>query len=136
MLWFLPYIDMNQPWVYMCPPVLNPPPTSLPIPNSSGLFQCTGFECPASCIQLGLVIYFTYGNTHRISNFNGSTDMCSDAQRRAERNHCPFQSTVCISYNPLLKYRPYYPQQRIRPLLPLWIFTLSMYTDRRGVMLM
>ena len=22
--WFLPYIDMNQPWVYMCPPVLNP----------------------------------------------------------------------------------------------------------------
>ena len=26
--WFLPYIDMSQPRVY---PILNPPPTSLPI---------------------------------------------------------------------------------------------------------
>ena len=31
--WFLPYIDMSQPWVYMCLPVLNPPPTSFPIPS-------------------------------------------------------------------------------------------------------
>ena len=31
MLWFLPYINMNQPWVYRCPPILNPSPTSLPI---------------------------------------------------------------------------------------------------------
>ena len=30
----------------------------------SGLSQCTSFECPASCIELGLVIYFTYGNIH------------------------------------------------------------------------
>ena len=22
--WFSPYIDMNQPWVHMCPPILNP----------------------------------------------------------------------------------------------------------------
>ena len=29
-----------------------------------GLSQCTGFECPASCIELGLVIYFIYGNIH------------------------------------------------------------------------
>ena len=42
-------------------PILNPAPTSLPIP-SPGLSQCTGFECPFSCIKLGLVIYFTYGN--------------------------------------------------------------------------
>ena len=33
MWWVLPYIDMNQPWVYMCPTVLNPSPTSLPIPS-------------------------------------------------------------------------------------------------------
>jgi len=26
-LCFLPYIDMNQPWVYMGPPIPNPPPT-------------------------------------------------------------------------------------------------------------
>ena len=28
--WFLPYINMNQPRVHMCPAVLNPPPASLP----------------------------------------------------------------------------------------------------------
>ena len=34
-------------------PILNPPPTSFPIPSHpSGLFQC--FECPVSCIELGL----------------------------------------------------------------------------------
>ena len=31
--WFLLYIDMNQPWVYMCSPILKPPPTSLPTPS-------------------------------------------------------------------------------------------------------
>ena len=41
----------------------EPPPTS-PLPHPSGLFQSTGFECPTSCIQLALVIYFTYGNIH------------------------------------------------------------------------
>ena len=57
---------MNQPWGYLCPTVLNPPPTSFPIlhPHPSGSSQCTGFECPISCIELGLVIYFTYGNIH------------------------------------------------------------------------
>ena len=28
--WFLPYIDMNQPRVYMCLPVLNLPPNPIP----------------------------------------------------------------------------------------------------------
>ena len=28
--WVLPYIIKNQPWVHMCPSILNPPPTSLP----------------------------------------------------------------------------------------------------------
>ena len=31
--WFLPYIDMNQPWMYVCLTILNPPPTSLPTPS-------------------------------------------------------------------------------------------------------
>ena len=54
---------MNQPQVCMCSPVLNCPP--LPSPSHpSGLSQCTDFECPASCIELGLVIYFIYGNIH------------------------------------------------------------------------
>ena len=33
--WFLPYIDMNQKQVYMCPPILNPssffPPHPIPL---------------------------------------------------------------------------------------------------------
>ena len=32
--------------------------------HSYELSQFTGFECPVSCIKLGLVIYFTYGNIH------------------------------------------------------------------------
>ena len=31
--WLLPHINMNQPQVYMCPPILNPPPTSFPTPS-------------------------------------------------------------------------------------------------------
>ena len=56
---FLPYIDMNQPWVYMCSR-LPRPSTSHP----SGSSQCTSPEHPVSCIKPGLVIYFTYGNIH------------------------------------------------------------------------
>ena len=39
------------------PPILNPlpPPSS---PDLSGLFQSTGFGCPASCIKLALIILF------------------------------------------------------------------------------
>ena len=33
-------------------------------PHPSGLSQSTGFECPASCIKLALVICFTYGNIY------------------------------------------------------------------------
>ena len=29
----LPYINMNQPWVHMCTPILKPAPTSLPTPS-------------------------------------------------------------------------------------------------------
>ena len=61
--WFWLYIDMNQPRLYMCPSVLKPPPTSVPIPYL-WVVQSTGLEYPASCIKLALVIYFTYGNVH------------------------------------------------------------------------
>ena len=40
--------------------VSTPPSPSHP----SELSQCTGFECPVSCIELELVICFTYGNIH------------------------------------------------------------------------
>ena len=59
----MPYIHMNQPWVYMCSPSwhsLPPPSPSHP----SGLSHCTSLEHPASCIEPGLAMYFTYGNIH------------------------------------------------------------------------
>ena len=63
MWWFLSNTDVNQPQVYMCTPsrTLFPPPSPS---HPSGLSQCAGFECPVSCIELGLVIYFTNGNIH------------------------------------------------------------------------
>ena len=44
-------------------PILNPSPTS-PYSIPQGLFQCTSFECPVSCIELGLAIRFTYDNLY------------------------------------------------------------------------
>ena len=62
--WFLPYISMNQPQVYTCP--LHPKPHSPlpPDPIPLGLSQSTSFGCPASSIELTLVIYFLYGNVY------------------------------------------------------------------------
>ena len=50
--------------VYMCP--LHPePPTHLPPPpHPSRSSQSTDFGCPASYIQLSLVIYFTHGSVY------------------------------------------------------------------------
>ena len=39
---------MNQPWVHMCPPILNPPPASLPTPS---LWVDPGFSCPAGVLN-------------------------------------------------------------------------------------
>ena len=55
--WFLPYMHMTQPWVYMC----SPSWTSFPPPSPShpsGSSQCTSPEHPVSYIEPGLVIYF------------------------------------------------------------------------------
>ena len=61
--WFLPYTDMNQPWVYMCFPSWTPlPPPSASHPSGSS--QRTIPEHPVSCIEPELVIYFTYDNIH------------------------------------------------------------------------
>ena len=45
------------------PPSWTAPPPPSPL-HLSGLSQGTGFEYPASCIELALVTYFTYGNVH------------------------------------------------------------------------
>ena len=50
-------------WIsHGCTCVPHPEPPSL-LPHHLSP-QCTGFECPVSCIKLGLVIYFTYGHIH------------------------------------------------------------------------
>ena len=51
------------------PPTLSPLPSSSP-PHPSRLSQSTSFGCPASCIKLALVIYFTYGNIHVLMLFS------------------------------------------------------------------
>ena len=54
-------VSIVSPFTYLSPPswMLLPPSSQ---PHPSGLSQRTDFECPASCIHLSLVIYFTYGN--------------------------------------------------------------------------
>ena len=59
----LSYIDMNQPWVYMCSPSWTPLPPPSPS-HPSGSSQCTSPEHPVSSIEPGLVICFTYDNIH------------------------------------------------------------------------
>ena len=60
---FLPYFDLNPPWVDVCFPSWTPLPTPSPS-HPSGSSQCTSPEHPISCIELGLAIHFTYGNLH------------------------------------------------------------------------
>ena len=52
-------------------PILNPPPTSFPIPSHpSGSSQCTSPEHPVSCIEPGLAIRFTYDIMHVSMSFS------------------------------------------------------------------
>ena len=60
---FLPYIDMNQPCVYMCSPSWTPLPPPSPS-HPSGSSQCTSPEHPVSCFEPRRAIYFTYDNIH------------------------------------------------------------------------
>ena len=49
---------------YTCvPSILTPLPPPSPL-HLSGLSQSTNFMCPASCIELALVICLIYGNVH------------------------------------------------------------------------
>ena len=45
-------------------PILNPPPTSLPILGCSESSQCTSPGNPVSCMEPGLAIRFTYDIIH------------------------------------------------------------------------
>ena len=62
MWWFLPYSYMDQPWMHICTPILNPLPTSLPIPSH---WVASEHWFWVSCFMHGTftVICFIYGNT-------------------------------------------------------------------------
>ena len=49
---FLPYIDMNQPWIYMCSPSRSPLPPPSPS-HPSGSSQCTSPEHLSCASSLG-----------------------------------------------------------------------------------
>ena len=59
----LPYIDMNQPWVYMSSQSWTPlpPPTSYHLSGSS---LCTSHKHPVSCIEHRLAICFLHDSIH------------------------------------------------------------------------
>ena len=50
--WFLSYIDMNQPWIYMYSPSRSPLPPPFP-PDPSGSSQCTRSEHLSHASNLG-----------------------------------------------------------------------------------
>ena len=61
---FLPYINMNQLRVHVCPPILKHPPTSLPI---TSLWVVPEHRLWVHCFThwIALVIYFTYSSEER-----------------------------------------------------------------------
>ena len=56
--WFLPYISMNQPEVYICP---LPPSCSCPIPPLEVVAE-SWFEFPESYTKFPLAICFIFGS--------------------------------------------------------------------------
>ena len=63
--WFLPYINMNQPKVYICPLPLEPPSHFQPLPSALGCYR--GLVWAPWVIQqipIGIPFYFTYGNVY------------------------------------------------------------------------
>ena len=62
--WFLPYIHMNWPQVYMCPAASWTPSRLPPHLSPLGCPRAPALCHPASCIQLAQVFCFAYGNAH------------------------------------------------------------------------
>ena len=59
----LPYIDMNQPWVYMSSQSWTPLPPPTPY-HLSGSSPCTRPKHPVSCIKHRLAISFLHDSLH------------------------------------------------------------------------
>ena len=102
--------------VHVTPSWTPLPPASLSHP--SGLSQCTGLECPVSCIEIGLVIYFTYGNIHvSMLLFKSSQPSFSQSPKICCLYLCLF---CCLAYRVIITIFqiPY-----ICPNILYWCFT-------------
>ena len=71
--WFLPYTDMNQPWIYMCSPSWSPLPPPSPS-HPTGSSQCTSPEHLSHASNLGwwsvlpLIVYLFQRYSFRTSH--------------------------------------------------------------------
>ena len=102
-------------------PTLNAPSHLPPHHYPSGLSQCTSVECPVSCTELGLMIYFTYGNIH-VSCYS---------LKSSHPRLLPQRPKVCSLYLCLfccLAYRVI-----VNDLSKFHIYTLNMFLDRTTV---
>ena len=57
--WFFPYIDMNQPWVYKCPPILNLPPSCPSAPALSALLHALNLHW-SSILHMVIYVFQCY----------------------------------------------------------------------------
>ena len=92
--WFLPYIDRNQPWIYMCSSSRSPLPPPSPS-HPSGSSQCTSPEHLSHAFNLGwrsvshwIIYIFQYYSLR-------SSHPCLLPQSPSF-HLCPVLSTLCV----------------------------------------
>ena len=140
--WFSPCTDMNQPWVYRCPPNLNPLPTSFPTP-SLWVVPEHQLWMPASCLELALVIYFTYLPVKFGKPTKAFSTLVSKKKKKSVLGHTHFigswrmslSSAIPTQWNgsqrTLQRDRPHFPQLAFKylqeiifsahlPVFPVW----------------
>ena len=62
--WFLPYINMKWPELYICPLPPESPSCLPPHPTPLGCHKPLGFGFPVSYSKFPLAVYFTYGHVY------------------------------------------------------------------------
>ena len=94
--WFLPYTDMNHPWVDMCPLVLNLPPNLPPHPIP--------LVCPSA---LALSALFQASNLDWLSISHMVIYMFQCYSLKSSHPHLPQSPKVCSLYLCLFCYLAY-----------------------------
>ena len=128
----MPYIHVNQPMGVPMFPILHPPPPPSPS-HPSGSSQCTSPEHPVSCIEPGLVIYFTYDNIHVSLLFS---QIIPHSPSPTESKSLFFTSvSLCLSriqgYRYHLSKFHIYALSSVQSLKRVWLFVTSWFTARQ-----